>query len=306
MRVLIAGGSGFLGTVLMRLLIARGHSVKILTRSSPRTSDGLQWDGAATGAWARQLEETDIVVNACGHSLHHWPWTSSRKRQFLESRVVPGQALVAAFAGARNVPRAFIQFSGINRYGLNGDESAVEETPPGSDFLAQLTIQWEDSTRPVEELGVRRVIVRNGIVLDSRRGLYPLMCLPARLYCGGRLGSGSQVVPWIHIEDHVRALLFLIEGEESTGAYNLVAPENSTNDEFMRMTCAELRRPYWLNVPGSLLRLALGEMADLVLYGRPSQPERILQAGFHFAFPNIRSAAHDLLCTAPHVASAPA
>ena len=295
MRVLIAGGNGFLGKALTRALIARGHTVKVLTRSWPQAADAIQWDGVGIGPWASELERTDAVVNACGHSLHHWPWTASRKRQFLDSRVDPGRALAAAFADARNRPRTFIQFSGINRYGLSGDEAAVEETPPGSDFLAELTVKWENSTRSVEEIGVRRIIVRNGIVLDSRRGLYPLMCLPARFFLGGRLGSGSQVVPWIHLEDQGRALLFLIEREEFAGAYNLVAPESTTNAEFMRTTSAQLGRPYWVHVPAVLLRLALGEMANLVLLGRSSRPQRLLQAGFDFAFPDITSAAHDLL-----------
>jgi uncharacterized protein (TIGR01777 family) len=171
----------------------------------------------------------------------------------------------------------------------------VEETLPGTDFLAQLTVEWEASTRPVEDLGVRRVIVRNAIVLDARRGLYPLMCLPARLYCGGRLGEGDQIVPWIHIADYVRAVIFLMERDAAAGAYNLVAPKPTSNSDFMRTACQELRRPYWLHAPAVALRLALGEMADLVLRGRPSKPQSLLQAGFEFEFPEIRSAAHDLL-----------
>jgi hypothetical protein len=297
MRVLIAGGSGFLGAILRRTLLSNGHQVKVLTRSAGNDAGAVRWDGRRAGAWTQELEQTDAVVNACGLGLNHWPWTPSRKRQFLESRVRPGRALADAITAAKSRPGALIQFSGINRYGLSGDPMADETTPPASDFLAQLTIPWEDSTRTVEDVGVRRVVVRNAIVLDSRHGLYPLMCLPARLFCGGRLGTGMQLVPWIHVADYVRALLFLLESEDAVGAYNLVAPVASNNAEFMESLCAGLRRPYWLHVPGEMMRIGLGEMADLILRGRASTPMRLMKAGFQFQFPDIRSAANDLLAT---------
>ena len=177
-------------------------------------------------------------VNACGLGLEHWPWTASRKRQFLVSRVLPGMALAEAIAEAKPRPRILIQYSGINRYGLMGDTIADETTSAGVDFLAQLTIPWEDSTRAVEALGLRRVIARNAVVLDRSEGLFPLMCLPARLFVGGRFGSGRQAVPWIHVADQVRAILFFLEHEEAVGAFNLVAPGPISNFEFMRAVTA--------------------------------------------------------------------
>jgi uncharacterized protein len=297
MRVLIAGGRGFLGTALMRGLRSRGHSVKVLTRSKRHTEDSISWDGKSVGSWVGILEQTDAVVNACGYGLEHWPWTPSRRIRFLESRVVPGRVLANAISKARSKPMILVQFSGVNRYGLGGDGIADEDTPPADDFLAKLTIPWEESTRGVEDFGVRRVVVRNAVVLDRSHGLFPLMCLPARLFMGGRLGSGRQVVPWIHIEDHVRALLFLLESEQATGAYNLVAPNPSDNGELMKAVCASLRRPYWLHIPSAPIRLVLGGMADLVLRGRSSIPRRLLEAGFGFEFPTIQSAVHDLLAS---------
>jgi uncharacterized protein len=295
MRVLIAGGRGFLGTALKRTLISRGHTVKVLTRSKGHDEDSVMWDGKQAGTWTEVLQQTDAVVNACGYGLEHWPWTASRRRQFLDSRVVPGLVLARAIHDAQPRPRVLIQFSGINRYGLSGESIADEATPAAADFLAQLTIPWENSTSSVEDLGVRRIIARNAIVLDRQSGLFPLMSLPARLFVGGRLGGGGQIVPWIHVADHVRVLVFLLESEGAAGAYNLVAPRPSSNMEFMRAVCAALSRPYWLHIPSVLMRLSLGDMADLVLQGRASAPRRLLEAGFDFTFSEIDSAARDLL-----------
>lgn len=295
MRVLIAGGRGFLGTALRRALLAHGHTVRVLTRSGGSEDGAVLWDGRSGGEWTHILRQTDAVVNACGFGLEHWPWTPSRKREFLDSRVTPGIALSGAIADAKPRPRTFIQFSGINRYGLSGDTAADESTPAAPDFLAQLTVAWEDASQPVEELGVRRVIARNAIVLDRHDGLYPLMCLPARLFLGGRLGDGRHVVPWIHLGDHVRALLFLLEREDAVGPYNLVSPTPSSNAELMRAVCAAMKRPYWFHVPAGVLRFALGEMADLVLKGRASMPRRLQNEGFAFDFPDITSATRQLM-----------
>ncbi len=142
---------------------------------------------------------------------------------------------------------------------------------------------------------MRRVIVRNAIVLDRRKGLFPLMCLPARIFLGGRLGDGRNAVPWIHVSDHVRALSFMLEHQDAAGAYNLVAPGASSNAQFMGAICAALGRPYWLHAPAALMRMVLGEMADLVLKGRASAPRRLVKAGFEFEFPEIQSAMLNLL-----------
>lgn len=295
MRILIAGGRGFLGSRLARFLRESGHEVRILTRTATLQDGAITWNPESAGAWSAALEETDAVVNASGYGLQHWPWTPARKREFLVSRVSPGAALTQAISNSRRRPQIFIQFSGINRYGLEGTVAADESTPAAEDFMAGLTVQWEEATRPLEELGVRRVVVRNAIVLDREKGLFPLMCLPARLLLGGRLGDGRQAVPWIHIIDHVRAIRFLLENPEAAGAYNLVAPNPSNNAEFMKAVCAALDRPYWFHSPGGLVRLLLGEMADLILRGRPSAPARLTTAGFGFEFPSIEEAAFDLL-----------
>jgi uncharacterized protein (TIGR01777 family) len=295
MKVLLAGGRGFLGTALARELRAHGHEVLILTRHQGQPPDMIHWDGSSQGAWSQVIEKADAVVNATGYGLEHWPWSPSRKRRFVESRVLPGQGLATAIQNARHRPQAFLQFSGINYYGLSGPGVADESAPAAGDFLAQLTVQWEAATRVVEQSGVRWIAVRHAIVLDAHGGLLPLMALPLRLFAGGRLGSGKQAVPWIHLGDQVRAVRFLLENTEARGVYNLAAPTPTSSDEFMRAIADVLRRPYWLAVPESALRWVLGEMGDLVLEGRYSRPKRLLDLGFRFEFPTIQLALKDIL-----------
>lgn len=294
MNILIAGGAGFLGSSLAGSLAADGHTVFVLTRRKPRTSNQVRWDGVTSQGWSHLINEVDAVVNFTGYSTAHWPWTNARKRQFVDSRVLPGRALAAAIAGAVRRPRVFLQVSGINHYGLRGDTIADESTPPADDFLAQLTVRWEESTRAVEELGVRRAIIRSAVVLDKRRGLFPLMALPARLFFGGRFGNGSQAFPWIHIADYIGAVRFLLENDDARGAFNLIAPEATSNAEFMRAVCGCLARPYWFHIPEVLLRTMLGEMSVMLVDGRFARPRRLLESGFRFRFGNLRDALENI------------
>jgi uncharacterized protein (TIGR01777 family) len=295
MNVLIAGGSGFLGTALKKSLLKAHHDVFILTRRTPKDTREIQWDGKTPRAWGHHINEMDAVINLTGFGLEHWPWTKRQKQKFADSRVIPGLALVSAIQNAAHRPRVFLQTSGINRYGLRGDGVADESTPAGSDFLAQLTVKWEDATQPVEELGVRRVIVRNAVVLARRDGLFPLMTLAPRLFVGGNFGDGKQAMPWIHVVDQVHAMHFLLEDEHAQGPYNLISPEPASSAEFMRVVCRTLHRPYWFHVPTFLLKMVLGEMSVLLTEGRYSQPKRLIELGFQFQFSKLEEAMEDLL-----------
>jgi uncharacterized protein len=295
MKVLIAGGRGFIGTALRRHLGEAGHEAWILTRRRSAHGHALHWDGRSEEGWTEQLERVDAVVNLTGYGLEHWPWSEARKRRFLESRVIPGQALTNGIRHAVHRPRVFVQISGINYYGTSDSTVADESCPAGSDFLAGLTVAWEAATESVESMGVRRVVARNAVVLDSRGGLFPLMALSARLFAGGPIGAGTQVVPWIHLRDLVRALQFLLEHDEAKGVFNLVAPAITTNEQFMRATAAALRRPYWLRMPAFLLRALLGEMSMLVVDGGPSVPRKLLELGFRFEFPTIEESLRAML-----------
>jgi hypothetical protein len=183
--------------------------------------------------------------------------------------------------------------SGINHYGLRG-ELADEATPPGDDYPAQLTLPWEDSTRAVEELGVRRVVIRSAVVLGREARLLSLMALPIRLFIGGPLGGGAQAMPWIHVEDQIGAIRFLMANEDARGVFNLIAPEPTSNANFMRELARALKRPYWFPTPAFLLRLVLGEMNVMVIEGRFSRPKRLTELGYNFRFPGVREAFSDL------------
>ena len=294
MKVLIAGGLGFLGTALTNSLEQDGHSVFVLTRSNPSLPNQIQWDGRTTEGWGNRVNEMDAVVNLTGYGLEHWPWTKRQKKRFLDSRVLPGLALVSAIKDSSRRPRVFVQISGINRYGLRNEGIADESTPPADDFLAQITVGWEDATKSVEELGVRRIIVRNAPVLARRGGLFPLMALPVQLFFGGRFGDGKQATPWIHIDDYVSAIRFLLENENARGPFNLTAPTPTSNADFMRIVAIQLKRPYWFHLPAFLLRIPLGEMSVLLTEGSYSQPKRLLEIGYKFQFPTLEDAVRDI------------
>jgi len=295
MKVLIAGGSGFLGTALKKSLLRTKHDVFILTRAAPKNPHEIQWDGKTADGWGHMINEMDGVVNLTGFGLEHWPWTQRQKQRFVESRVTPGLALVSAIQNASRRPRVFLQTSGINRYGLRGEGIADESTPPASDFLEQLTVQWEDATQHVEELSVSSVIARNAVVLSRSDGLFPLMTLAPRLFFGGKFGDGKQAMRWIHIADQTNALRFLLENESARGPLNLISPEPTSNAQFMHIVCKTLHRPYWFHVPKFMLRMMLGEMSILLTEGRYSQPKRLIELGFRFQFGKLENAMEDLL-----------
>jgi hypothetical protein len=295
MNILIAGGSGFLGSALTTRLARYNHRVFILTRQGPKSDRHIRWDVDSTGKWVQCLNEMDAVVNVTGFGLEHWPWTQRQKQRFIDSRVVPGRVLVEAFEKASRRPGVFVQASGINRYGLRGEGIADESTPPADDFLAQLTVHWENATRPVEALGVRRIITRNAVVLDQHAGQFPLMALPVRLFFGGKLGDGRNALNWIHLDDYTRAVQFLLEHESAHGPFNLIAPALTSGEEFLRTTARVLHRPFWLHLPKWLLRIPLGEMSVVLTEGRRAQPKRLSELGFRFEFGNLEDALKDLL-----------
>jgi len=295
MKVLIAGGSGFLGRALRTSLVKDNHVVLVLTRRASKNPNEIHWDGKTVNGWGQVVNDMDAVVNLTGYGLEHWPWTRRQKKRFLDSRVIPGRALVSAIQNAARRPRVFLQTSGINRYGLRGAGMADESTPPANDFLGQLTIPWEEATKPLEELGIRRVIARNAVVLARTGGLFPLMTLAPRLFFGGKFGDGQQAMPWIHLADQTNAMRFLLEQENARGPFNLISPQPTSNAEFMRAVARSLHRPYWFHVPKFLLQLVLGEMSNLLTEGRYSQPKRLIELGFRFKFENLEHAIDDLL-----------
>lgn len=206
-----------------------------------------------------------------------------------------GRALVHTVGKSAIKPCVIIQASAVGYYGSCGDEEITENTPAGEGFLPQTCVDWEASTALVEALGIRRVIIRTGVVLSKNGGALPRMLLPSRYFIGGRLGSGKQWFPWIHIADEVGAIRFLIENESASGPFNLVAPNPVTNSEFSRLLGRRLRRPAFMPVPAIALRLLFGEMSTILIDGQRAVPQRLQRLGYTFQFPEADTALHNIL-----------
>jgi uncharacterized protein (TIGR01777 family) len=302
MRIIITGGSGLIGRALAASLAADGHEVILLSRT-PERATGLPvgvraagWNGRTAAGWSSLADGAEAIVNLAGESIAAGRWTPERKRRIRDSRLDAGRAVVEAVQAASNRPRVVIQASAVGYYGPHGDEEITEQTPPGNDFLAQaVVVEWEASTAPVEALGVRRAIIRTGVVLSEDGGALPRLMLPFKFFAGGRLGSGRQWFPWIHIADEVRAIRFLIDSQAASGPFNLSAPNPLTNAEFSRILGRVLGRPTLVPTPAPALRLLFGEMATVLLDGQRALPGRLLDLGFTFRFPEAEAALRDLL-----------
>lgn len=304
MKVLITGGTGLIGSALARSLERDGHEVVVLTRNPSRKVPQLpervrlvQWDGKSGESWSAEAEGADAIVNMAGETLgpEGGLWTEERKRRIKQSRIDATRAVVDAIQRTTQKPRALIQGSAIGYYGTHADEIIVEGALTGTDFLAEVVREWEAASEPVEALGVRRVLARTGIVLSEEGGTLKLMALPFRLFVGGPLGSGKQYLSWIHHDDEVGALRFLIEQEGTRGIFNLTAPNPVTNKEMSKMLGKVLGRPSFLPTPAFALKLLLGEMSTLVLDGQRVLPKALQEAGYDFRFPNLEGALRDLL-----------
>lgn len=295
MNIMIAGGTGLLGTALTKSFLDDGHKVFVLSRTPSNRSDVqiVEWDARSTNGWGHLVNEMDVVIHLAGRSTSAWPWTAAKKKSFEDSRILPGLALAQAIQNATRRPSLFVQVSGINHYGLQGD-LADESTPPGEDFLAQLTVKWEDATQSVEGLGIRRLVLRTPPVLSRDNVIMKLIALPVQLFVGGPIGSGKQAFPWIHIKDWVGAIRYLMANENARGVYNMIAPAQTSLVDFTKVLANILHRPYWFPVPAFLMRNVLGEMSILILEGRFSQPKRLLESGYKFQFPGPQEALTDL------------
>jgi len=306
MRVVIAGGTGFIGTALTHVLTASGHDVTILTRrprpAAPATDGGrvdyAVWDGMTARGWGEWAEDA-AVVNLAGENIAAGRWSAQRKRDIVESRMAAGSAVLQAVAQAAVKPRVVVQASAVGYYGDRGEQVLEETSLPGKGFLAETAVKWEQSTRDVEYMEVRRVIVRTGVVLGTGGGALARMLPPFRLGLGGPVGDGKSWFPWIHIRDEARAIAFLIERPEAAGPFNLVAPGVVTGKAFAEALGKAVGRPAVLRVPAFALRLALGEMADAALLASLRvSPTRLKALGFAFDFPDIASALADLTAAA--------
>lgn len=300
MKVVIAGGTGFLGNPLAWAWSEESHDVRVLTRSLPPgqaqhesgtgmpgiTRVGWQPDGQA-GTLARELDGAAAVVNLAGESIAGGRWTAARKQALRDSRILATRTLVNALAETATRPATFISGSGIGYYGDRGNEPLTESSSPGDDFLAHLCVEWEAEARRAETPAVRVVLIRTGLVLEKSGGVLPQMMRPFRFFAGGPIGSGRQYMPWVHRLDWIEMVRWLVDTPAVRGPVNISAPHPVTNAEFARALGRALHRPALLPAPGFALKIALGEMADAALTGQRALPGAALSHGYRFRYPEI-------------------
>jgi uncharacterized protein (TIGR01777 family) len=299
MKIVIAGGSGFIGESLCSQLLARGHDVVVLSRDPSKVAAGrgVAWDAKSQGVWSSDASDADAIVNLSGENIAEGRWTDERKRRIVDSRLNATRALVEALRGAPAKSRAFVSASAIGYYGPHGDEELDESAPAGADFLASICGQWEEAARTATPFA-RLVIVRIGIVLAKEGGALSKMLLPFRLFAGGKFGSGKQWMSWITRDDLVRLFVWAIENDSARDVYNATSPNPVRNEEFTKTLGRVMHRPALAPAPAFALRIALGEMADaLLLSGQRVVPRHTLSDGFRFEQTALEPALRQILVT---------
>ena len=283
MKAIIAGGSGFLGSALAASLRLDGHRVLVMSRH-PKGRDEVPWTDSSV------FDGADAVVNLAGEPLDAGRWTEARKASILESRVRATQILVKAISSVARRPAVLLNGSAVGIYGAHGTEALTEDSPPGSDYLASVSLEWEKAAMAAAWM-TRVVLLRTGLVLDSTGGALPKLALPFKLFAGGRVGSGDQYWSWIHRDDWTRLVRWAIDRTEIKGPINLTAPSPVTNREFAGALGHALHRPALAPAPAFAMRIALGEMADaMILSGQRVLPAKATRSGFEFRYPDLASA----------------
>ncbi len=300
MKVVIAGGTGFLGNALAWAWAEESHDVRVLTRSLPPgqaqhesgtgkpgiTRIGWNPDGRA-GDLAKELDGASAVVNLAGESIAGRRWSAARKQALRDSRILATRSLAAAVAQSPHPPAAFLSGSAVGYYGDRGSEPLTEESSPGDDFLAHLCVEWEAEARRAAGPAVRVVLLRTGLVLEKSGGVLPQMMRPFRFFAGGPIGSGRQFMPWVHRLDWIEMVRWIVDTPAIAGPVNVTAPHPVTNAELSRALGRALHRPAILPAPGFALKIVLGEMADAALTGQRALPAVPLAHGYHFRYPEI-------------------
>ncbi len=296
LQVLVTGGTGFIGRALVALLLAGGHGVTVLSRDPAKAGRALDSRVRCIGQLTElaATDRMDAVVNLAGAPVMGPRWSRARQAHLLASRVGTTEALLAWMRRAQRPPAVWVQASAIGFYGVRAPEEALTEaSQPGQGFMARLCVAWENACKPVPEAGVRTVVLRLGVVL-GKGGALPLMLLPYRLGFGGRLGSGLQVLSWIHLQDVLAVLARALAAPSMRGVYNAVAPQPVPQAEFARIAGRVLHRPVWLPLPAGPVRWLAGEMAQLFVDGQRVLPQRLQEEGYAFRFSGLEGALKDL------------
>ena len=295
MKVLVTGGTGFVGTQLTSRLIQDGDEVTILTRSEKGPEKRvpgisyLQGDPVQKGPWQEAIRNHDAIINLAGASIFS-KWTEKHKKAIRESRVHTTRNIVEGIPSRPERPVTLFSTSAVGYYGFHGDEELSEESPPGNDFLAQIAVEWEGEALKAKEKGARVVITRFGIVLGEKGGALSQMIPLFKKYIGGPIGSGKQWFSWIHIKDLAEAFVFLLKHPEISGPVNVCSPNPVRNKDLARALGNALHKPSFMPAPGFMIKLVLGEFGSVILEGQRVIPKKLLENGFVFQYADIDKA----------------
>jgi uncharacterized protein (TIGR01777 family) len=297
MHILLTGGTGLIGRRLCKHWLAQGHQLTVLSRTPgdvPRLCGGEVRGIAHPDDVGSQ--HVDAVVNLAGAPIADRPWTRKRKVLLWDSRITLTEQLVTWLERREQKPDVFISGSAVGWYGDGGERELDENSPPVSeDFASRLCIAWEETAQRAEALGIRVVLVRTGLVLANEGGMLQRLLPPFKLGMGGPIGNGRQWMPWIHIEDQIALIDFLMKQDDARGPYNACAPAPARNRDLAKTLASVLHRPAFMPMPGVALRLLLGELSILLLGGQRARPDRLQEAGFTFRFTDLRAALENLL-----------
>jgi uncharacterized protein (TIGR01777 family) len=301
MRVFVTGGTGLIGTRLTKRLLERGDQPVVLTRRygdarqtlGPKT-ELVEGDPMQPGPWMENVDTCDAVIHLAGENVFGKRWSADFKQMLVDSRIKGTQNVVGAVLRKPKRPdgsaKVLVNASAIGYYGPHGDEELTEDSPPGSDFLAQLCVDWEKAARAAEPAGVRLALVRVGVVLDRAGGALAKLLPPFKMFAGGPVGSGKQWMSWIHHEDMTGLFLFALDNAQAQGPFNGTASNPVTNRDFSKALGRALHRPSFVWTPGFALRLLLGEVADVVTTGQRVVPKNALALGYNFKYPTVDAA----------------
>lgn len=312
MRILVTGGTGLVGSRIVQALAKRGDTPLVLSRSDkaqnklPVGSQLIVGDPAIAGPWLQEIDTCDAVIHLAGESIAKGRWSKSFKKRILDSRIDSTRLIADQLAKKPNrsdgTPKAFICASAVGYYGSYRKNATefVETDLPGGGFLADVCVQWEQATEAASLAGVRVANIRIGVVLAAEGGAFPKMLLPFKMYGGGPVGGGRQWISWIHIDDLVGIFLRALDRPEARGPINGTAPEPVTNWGFGKMIATVIGKPFWFPTPALLLRLMLGDMAELVTHGQRAIPARAKALGYEFRYPLLEKAMRQILdCEIP-------
>lgn len=301
-KVLVTGGTGFIGKILIGKLLSIGHEVVVLTRNKEKALkllgnkvSAVEWDHSLLIVPTEELENTDAVINLAGESIAGGRWTDKRKEQIISSRTKTTKSLVEAISDNVIKPKVLINASAIGYYGFHSDDKKIDEKgPAGEDFLAEVTARWEEEADKAETFDVRVAKLRIGLVL-GKEGALKQMLTPFKMFIGGPMGSGEQWYSWIHVDDLVEIILYTLNNEEVSGSINCTAPQAVKMKDFSKVLGEVMKRPSWLKIPGSVLKIALGEMSDLLLKGQRVYPKRLMDTGYKFKYKELDKALANIL-----------